>query len=220
LVFALEILRRAEYMLGGRSRWLELGSSAELLDWARTEFWHGNGEKPVFGRKNQWADQENSGIFPRWRVNAREELQNSGIFPRWRVNAREELLNTARESIHCTVYTRGAQCGCVTAGKGGKAGDGGQVCGSTQGVLRSFVWWSLHCQPAAPDQDECAPPRGDLTGGENDTNPPVGRSGTLRTLQGCYKSEETKFNFLAILSTNFSICPAEQSIHIKLPHKL
>jgi len=42
-------------------------------------------------------------------------------------------------------------------------------------------------------------PRVDLTGGENDTNPPVGRGGIqpptvcTSTLQGCYKTEEIKF---------------------------
>ena len=146
-----------------------IGSSAELLDWARTEFWHGNEEKPVFGGKNQWADQENSGIFPRWGVNAREEL----------------LIRLER--AHCAVYTRGAQCGCVTAGNGGKAGTESKCARARMALCGVCVVELALGQPAAEP-----PP----TGGENDTNPPVGRGGTLRTLQGCYKTEQIKFEFL------------------------
>lgn len=57
-------LRRAGYMLRGRSRWSELGSGAELLDWARTEFWHGNGEKPVFGARKPVATTRKFRDFP------------------------------------------------------------------------------------------------------------------------------------------------------------
>jgi hypothetical protein len=49
-------------------------NGADLLDWARAEFCHGNGEKPGFGARKPVDKQENSGIFPRSGVNAREEL--------------------------------------------------------------------------------------------------------------------------------------------------
>lgn len=196
-------------MLRGRSRWSELGSGAELLDWARTEFWHGNGGRNLFlAHENQWRQQENSGIFPRWGVNARDEL----------------LIRPAREStLHFTVYTRGAQCGCVTARKGGEAGTENKCARARMALCGVCVVELALGQPAEPPPTGTNAPRrgetGDLTGGENDTNPVPGLLWAVAESTKVNKSNSNLFSNSSIYL--FSICPAKQKcppFKLKLPH--
>lgn len=61
--------------------------------------------------------------------------------------------------------------------EGRKGGEGGQLYATTHGALRHLCGGACIGPASRPHRDECAARRGDLTGGENDTNPPVGRGG-------------------------------------------
>jgi len=113
LAFALEILRRSGYMLRSRPQSVVgIGSSAELLDRARTERvlarQRGESEKPIFGEKKTVGGPRKFRDFP--------TLGTCGA------NAREELLNTdaARESTLYNVHTGSAAW--LRDGREGKGG--------------------------------------------------------------------------------------------------
>lgn len=61
--------------------------------------------------------------------------------------------------------------------EGRNGGEGGQLYATTHGALRHLCGGACIGPASRPHRDECAARRGDLTGGENDTNPPVGRGG-------------------------------------------
>jgi hypothetical protein len=142
-------------MLGGRSRWLERCRSSRL------------------GKSRVLPRQRGETWF--WRKKTSGQTRKFWDFPTLGSEREGRTTDTVRLGrIHCTHGERS-----VVASRQGRedGGDGGQLYATAHGALRRSCGGACIGPASRPHRDECAARRGDLTGGENDTNPPVGRGG-------------------------------------------